>query len=278
MIHTIHHLIEQQTNLDVAFDYFSPEQLCFIKSKVLELECLLHTIHSYIRTYSFKNIQEEILFFKELKPMVVKEYIFMIWLQKIHLQSSHCTLYKKDLLKKQLQKTKKLFKTERFFYGYIKGEQTMFDAYYFTRLQEQNLQEQDYYINFDHKISCSHGYLKAKLLAHEKMQYCCADYLMGKPELVKEIETIPITTELKWTATKVEAVELLYALYYAGVFNNGTASVQQIAKLFDCFLEGEMGKNIYRDFVDVKNRKINTTKFLDKLSNGLKLKIAEELK
>ena len=72
---------------------------------------------------------------------------------------------------------------------------------------------------------------------------------------------------LKWTFTKTQLVELLYALYLIGCFNFGKASLNQIAtnfeKVFNCDLS-----HFSRDFNEMRIRN-DKTPFIDRLKKCL---------
>ncbi|WP_081965472.1 RteC domain-containing protein [Porphyromonas macacae] len=86
----------------------------------------------------------------------------------------------------------------------------------------------------------------------------------------KPKERLKVQTKLQWTATKVDLVELIYALYYARCINNGEAEIKNITEAFELLFNINLGK-YYRTYIDVTRRKINRSKFLCSL-----IKITEE--
>lgn len=257
---------------EVAYnDYFSEEGFEYIIKKIKELKSLIHQMHKDIQNYRFANQEEEIYFFKHLKPQVIKEFIFMNWLQKTYETTSAYSLQNREVLKELLAKLNELFIEEREFYRYVKSGETVSDVLYFTRLKPcvSVAEKYHYYINFDSKINCSHGHLKAQLMAYEELQH----YLIKRLSFLKKQEQVLLYTQsqstVTWTGSKIEAVELIYALYYSQVLNHGNLSITKISQLFDELLGTDLSKNIYRDLVDIKNRKSETTKFLTKLKKIL---------
>ncbi len=58
-------------------------------------------------------------------------------------------------------------------------------------------------------------------------------------------------------------------------FDNGNADIKQIAQSLEIFFNIELG-DFYHTYSELKNRKINRTKFLDNLRDTLIRKMDEE--
>ncbi len=79
---------------------------------------------------------------------------------------------------------------------------------------------------------------------------------------------------LKWTTSKTDLIELIYALHASGTFNNGKADIKEIAEYFQHIFNVELGQ-YNRVFYDIRARKINKTKLLDNLKENLIRRIKE---
>jgi hypothetical protein len=109
----------------------------------------------------------------------------------------------------------------------------------------------------------------ASILPHDSAIYQWATYLalqrashIIKQELTRQAQDGQCI--LRWTASKTNLIELLYALHASGVFNEGKADLKQIASEFERLFSTSLG-NYYRVFQDIRQRKINQTVFLDQL-------------
>lgn len=80
---------------------------------------------------------------------------------------------------------------------------------------------------------------------------------------------------LTWTSSKTALTELIYALHSKSSFNNGNTDIKHIAKIFELVFNVDLG-DFYHTFLELKNRKINRTKFLDTLREGLMQKMEEQ--
>lgn len=74
--------------------------------------------------------------------------------------------------------------------------------------------------------------------------------------------------KMTWTGSKTDLIELIYALYYAGFFNNGNTDIKEIAAYFEQVFNIELGK-VYRTFLEIRARKNNRTNCLDTLKEIL---------
>lgn len=74
---------------------------------------------------------------------------------------------------------------------------------------------------------------------------------------------------------KSALTELAYALYHQGVFNIGNASIKEIAKSFETMFNFNLGE-FYQTYIELRDRKINRTKFLDLLKENLLRKMEEQ--
>lgn len=75
-------------------------------------------------------------------------------------------------------------------------------------------------------------------------------------------------SRLFWTANKTDLVELIYALHTTGAINSGTADIKEMASVCERLFNIELG-DYYRTYLEIRSRKINQTKFLDKLKESL---------
>ncbi len=78
---------------------------------------------------------------------------------------------------------------------------------------------------------------------------------------------------LSWTGSKVELVELVYALDAAGCFNHGDATIKEIVTYIEIMFNIDLG-DYYHTFMEIRSRK-NGTAFLDKLIKVLNDRMEE---
>jgi len=228
--------------------------LTFIRNLISELK-------EFTRSYRFQSQAEEILFFKEVKPVFLSQYYYYKKIFTIRLFDSY-----KNAKGKQtnyytlLQRLEKSVAKNLEFYEYCMSGNTHMDAYYFTR-DSHNHQSPDR----DEIFSTGYDTKLAKILANEMVKR-----LIFK--LLNQTDTTqPVLT---WTGSKTDLIELIYALQVAEVFNNGTADIKQIADAIQVVFDTSLG-NYYRVFQQIRIRKSGQTNFLDQLKSKLAQKMDE---
>jgi hypothetical protein len=79
---------------------------------------------------------------------------------------------------------------------------------------------------------------------------------------------------MKWTGFKIELVELAYALHSISCINNGNIDVKEIIEAFSKLFNIELD-DFYRTYQDIRARKTERLKFLDKLKQSLQNRLDE---
>jgi hypothetical protein len=128
-----------------------------------------------------------------------------------------------------------------------------------------------FYFETDLSFSTSHDYKVAKIIANDLIQVYIEDQLYNEDQ--EDKSTAP--KKLNWTCSKVALIELIYALHYQGAFNNGNADIRLIAKYFESVFNVNLG-NFYQTYLELRTRKMNPTKFIDALREGLIRKMDEQ--
>ncbi|ASE60524.1 RteC domain-containing protein [Elizabethkingia anophelis] len=224
----------------------------------LIIKCLFD-VKKYILKRGFKNVDEEIRFFKYQKPIIVSKLIYYNAIYKIETRRPYGNKRTKKYFVKELKKLKRFFENNLDFYKYYRSNNSFFDEQFFVRGKHDiRLWLDTFYFEADHRFSTSHDYKVAKIIANDLIQVYLEDRLNNIN--VKKVSD----NSLIWTASKTALTELIYALYSHGAFNNGNTEIKLIAKTFEDAFNIELG-DFYHTFMELKARKINRTKFLDRL-------------
>ena len=230
----------------------------------------LSNVKECVSKRGFNNIDEEIYFFKYQKPVIVSKLIYYNSIYKIETRKPYGAKHIRKYLNKELKKLKRFFDTNLDFYKYYRSNNSFFDEQFFVRGKHDiRLWLDTFYFEADHRFSTSHDYKVAKIIANDLIQVYLEDRLNNIN--VKKVSD----NSLIWTASKTALTELIYALYSHGAFNNGNTEIKLIAKTFEDAFNIELG-DFYHTFMELKARKINRTKFLDRLCEALIKKMDEQ--
>lgn len=243
---------------------------CAIK-KLEELKAFFLQNH-----YSNKN--DEIAFFKEVKPQVISKLIYYNEIYNIEVNkpaASNKNIQK--YYKKELSKITEYFKENREFYKYYRTGSTCLDKKLFLRKKHDiRLTVDSYYFQSDYSFATSHDYKVAKIMANENLKVFIENLLKKyqdkKAATHQHKETIP---GLKWTGSKVALVELMYALHQEKVINQGDLSLNETAKNIEQMFNIKLGQ-FNRIYAEIKKRKtIEQSSFLSALKDNFIKRINE---
>jgi hypothetical protein len=269
-------LVDFEHELSLILNTYSNE-VEKAKKIIIFIEDTLKQLTEWLKNHVFETIQEEIKFFKEIKPNIVAKLIFY---KEILLLVATLPLDKNKRVKhfeKKLDAINQFHRKNREFIKYIKSHSSHFDELYFTRKKYKDLFLNDcVVINHDAKLCTSHDYLLAEVLANELL----ALHIENRIDTLNQscaITTNQISSNLHWTAKKIDLIELIYALHEAKVFDNGQADIKEITHVFEKAFQIDLGDNITRSFIDIKNRKTDQTRFLNQLQTALETKIENDL-
>lgn len=238
----------------------------------LVLEKLFQT-KQFILERGFSTVEEEIYFFKILKPKILSKLIYYNAIYKIETKKPYGgNKVIKKYLHNELSKLRRYFDNNREFYKYFRTNSTYLDHKYFVRGKHDiKLSLDTYYFESDHSFSTSHDYKVAKILANDLVQVYLEDQLFD----MNQKHRPSLGSNLNWTSSKTALIELIYALYAQGVFDNGNTDIKVIANTFENMFGIDLG-DFYHTFLELRNRKTNRTKFLDSLRESIIRKMDEQ--
>lgn len=236
---------------------------------IMELEQAFVDLKAFTVSYTFENEEEEIRFFKEIKPRLFCQLIYYRKLYNIEMnRPKGGEDEQRDYLKRQLCRLNDYFDANRDFYKYYRSNETHMDELYFLRQHPAiRLTMESFYFERDPQFSTAADFKMAKVIANDMVE----EYLNGELERMAhrhENGGMFIKEKLTWTAKKVFLVELIYALFHAGVFNNGRATLREIKTYMEDVFNIDLGTNPSVYYGEMKMRKIRTS-FLNLLKELL---------
>lgn len=265
---TLHRLKTTVNELEVEADC----SIQRIEAVILLIVECLSELKEYVLKRGFKNTDEEIRFFKHQKPVIVAKLIYYNAIYKIETKKPYGAKPIRKYLKKELKKLKRFFDSNLDFYKYYRSNNSFLDEKYFVRGNHDiKLWLDTYYFQSDQSFSTSHDYKVAKIIANDLIQVYIEDQLYHKFKKNKS----KAQKKLKWTGSKVALIELIYALHYQNVFDNGNNDIREVAQYFESAFGIDLG-NFYQTYLELRNRKMNRTKFLDALREELIRRMDEQ--
>lgn len=243
---------------------------------ILEISGALKKLKSCILRTKFASDSEEIDFFKNHKPLVLSKLIYYNDLFRIETRKpSGGEKMIRKYYRSELHRLKEFFEENVDFYGYYRTNSTYLDHKYFLRAKlDFRLTPDAFVYESDSRFSTSHDYKVARIMANDLLEVYLNDELLKLSRRNTEQYTVATPrTKLVWTDPKTALIEMIYALYYKGCFNNGSADIKEISSYFEAVFSIELG-DVYRTWIEIKNRSART-KFLTHLEEILSRKIEE---
>jgi len=212
---------------------------------------------------------QEILFFRELKPLLAAKLIYYNELYGYQCNKpfgSGKALRK--FYRQQLTRLDQFYSENHEFLKYYRSGEHYLDFQYFVRgKQKPNLSLDSFYLQADHRFCTSHDYVVARHLANIRLRTYLENELAALQGRANN-SGVAVPSALRWSASKVALTELIYALHAEGVFNEGRAELRELASFFESAFQTNLGQ-YHRTFLEIRERKSQRSKFLTALQETL---------
>ena len=254
-----------------------PFSLC--KQVIDYLQEIIGELKTFIISYSFTSKEEEIYFFKHIKPEVLSRLLYFTEIYNTEMRKPHGSI---EVLKKyyndRLDELTSYFESNLDFYQYYRSKATHLDSHYFVRGHiDFKLCPNCVPYDRDPEFSTCYDHKAAQILANDMLCIYLNKKLHGvdKQVIIAKSRSFLPEHPFRWTATKIAAVELGYAIYAAGILNNGQADIKEIMTFMEASFQIDLG-DYYRTYITMKDRKKDRTSFLNSLIKSLLKKMDED--
>lgn len=240
--------------------------------KALEASHLLgegiYRLKEFVVNYKFKDDDEEIQFFKVIKPRLCSH---MIYYRKVYNFEMNRPVGAVDVqrayIKKELAQIQDYIDTRLDFYRYYRSGSTYLDNCYFMRFNpDMDLYLDSSFFERDPLFSTNCDDKVAKILANDQFEV----FLKSEFENLENYKPNPgdaiyPKVGIRLEAKKTDIIELIYALHSIGSF--GSASLKSVVNFIEAVFTIELG-NYSRTFAEMKLRN-DPAPFLRRMKNGL---------
>lgn len=271
--------LEMQRKIE-SISYGEDDSASYAEEAVKIMLQIFEQLKASIKMRDFSSKEEEIEFFKIIKPSFSSKLIY--YNEIFRIETAKPIGSRKAIIKHYNAEEKRLneyFCKHFEFYKYYRSRSTNMDKKYFIRRKvDIKIGIESHFFQSDFEFNTSHDYLVAQIVANELLQH----FLHKKRKEVKAVQEESIRRNesnnhevINWTGSKVSLIELLYALQSSGVINNGNATLNSIATIAESVFNIKL-KQVSRVFLEIKSRKsIEQTAFLNQLKENLLKKIQE---
>jgi len=252
-----------------------PQEMLFYSEKATGLcSIAFHKLKEMVRKEGFESVNNEIIFFKTIKPMVFSKLIYYSEIYRLESRRPPGgKKYQKKFLNHEFKKLRNYFEEHHEFFHYYRTNQTSYDQNYYVRSTDNVFigSNINYHYLLDREFSTSHDEHVAHFMAYEQLEKYIDNELSKLKRIFGKQISLPFRQTqslLEWTGKIVWIVELGYAIDSLKIINNGKADVNDIILALAQAFNIKVVKP-YRIFIDIVGRKKEKTIFLDDLKQAL---------
>ena len=226
-------------------------------------------LKAFILSYTFQGEEEEILFFKEIKPRLCFRLIYYRKLHNVELDRPIGTEKQREYLTELLNDINKYNHKRLDFIRYYRSGSSHWDSLYFLRGQADTEQYMETFSHeFDPDFTTNGDFKVAKILSNDML----SDYLMQEIEALNDNNNLILgsfgfpAVKPTWEGTKAEFQEQILAWDSAATF--GDVPFTQLHSYMQNVFNIQVDGKLSRVLDDLKTRN-EPTPFINKLKNLL---------
>ena len=249
------------------------------KSKLIvpRLEGAFEELKSFVSNYSFKDNDEEIFFFKEIKPQLFSQLMYYNEVYSIEIRmpagSIEC---RKGYLEQIQSQIKFYFDMNLDFYQYHRSGSTHLDHIYFLRRKPCiQLPFDSSYFERDCYFSTCYDFKMTKILTNEKLSAYLNIKLAKLIQEDAEIDSSQDRSMLKWTEKKTALGEIIYGIDSLESVCLGNIDIKVLAKELGNLFDVDMS-SIFQIYGDIRKRKVDRTEYLNRMIKALSRRMDED--
>jgi len=236
------------------------------------LRNLLSEMKNHITEHGFSNDNEEIEFFKTIKPQILGKLFYYNKVFRIETASpvKDGKMYYK-YFSNEMHELKQEFKEYSYnsdFYRYYRSGRTDMDHIFF-QLGNININFglNSFAFEIDTNFSTYYDFKVAKIISNELLY----NYILSKTNTDEDENLMLLNNNIKslfWSDSKNALIELIYALYASGAISNRKVGISQISRVLQNLFNIQLG-DIHHAFHRMKDRSGERTTFLNQLKTSL---------
>jgi len=271
--------LQRQLEEDLErLSYGSSQPLEKLTSALRLIRQSLNRLKEDMEAHPFKDAQEQIDFFKYVKPSFYQWQIYYTELYTIETgfpigDAEKQTAY----LAQELRYIERFFQQYAFLYQYFKLDANELDNLYFIRGEDIQSVLIPNVPEVNPGFATSGDYLFSKFMAFEKIK----DWLIEKMLYMKGngVNPLQLNTEpddLKWTGETINLAEIGIGIYQTKQMNNGTATLAQIFRWLEEKLQVKIGVPSKRVSELRRRKRLSRTQYLDEMKENIISKLDKE--
>lgn len=200
------------------------------------ISSLIPEVRKEICGHKFVSSEEEIIFFKEIKPSLIKELYYFTEIYNIEMLNERNSISSEVEYYQEVVDTNKISFTKKSSQCvYFELNRTDLDIIYFTRNQTNNLYHTDSFSSYlDPDFNTFQDLNYSKHLARKEISI----YLKARLFYLKKISLYESTNlrphgNMLWSGKKIKLIQLVYCIAISECVNDGKISNEELIEFFE---------------------------------------------
>ncbi len=275
---TFYHNVQQKIKQDednITLDVYSSIEES--RKMSMTLNCALNELKSFVFEKGFKNVAEEIDFFRNMKPSVMGKLLFYNKVYRIEIgRPQSFGPIAEDYFNSELKRVENFYTDVRSceFYRYYRAGIHHHDNTYFCRGNvDMPIGLHGFAFNSDPNFTTYYDYKISKIIEADLLY----SYLIVRIEdsVLRNTKIDETFEQIRWTGSKSALVELIYAIHASESIGGSNFGIRKLVLLFQEMFHIDLG-DVHHLFHRMKYRGVNKTIFLDKLKASLEIYMDRE--
>ena len=261
---------------EISFQNLSPIKR--LTAALKPIRASLKKLKSYLDDHPFSSAEEEIRFFKYVKPDFYRWQIYFNELYTIEENIPFLDAEAQRLhFENELIYVQRFFREYSFQYEYYKRDAGELDSLYFIRGADKGSLLTPNVPELDVSFSTNSDYLFSKIKAFEMLREWLSERInhLKKNPLVS-YQPNSESDELRWTGDSINLAELAFGIHRTGQLNNGTATVGAIFRWLEDRFQVSIGIPSKRLSEIRRRTSISRTRYLDEMIEMVIQKLDKE--
>jgi hypothetical protein len=261
---------------EISFQNLSPIKR--LTAALKPIRASLKKLKSYLDDHPFSTEDEEIRFFKYVKPDF---YQWKIYFNELYTIEENIPFADADAqrlhFENELIYVQRFFREYNFQYQYYKRDANDLDSLYFIRGADNGSVLMPNVPELDASFSTNSDYLFSKIKAFEMLREWLSERINHlKKNLLISYQPGSDIDEMRWTGDSINLAELAFGIHRTGQLNNGTASIGAIFRWLEEKFHISIGIPSKRISEIRRRTSISRTRYLDEMIEMVILKLDKE--
>ncbi|MBC6112808.1 RteC domain-containing protein [Pedobacter fastidiosus] len=261
---------------EISFQALSPIKR--LTTAMKPIRQALKKLKSYIDDHPFASPEEEIRFFKYIKPDF---YQWQIYFNELYTIEENIPFADADAqrlhFENELIYVQRFFREYNFQYQYYKRDASELDNLYFIRGADNGSPLVPNVPELDASFSTNSDYLFSKIKAFEMLREWLSERINHlKKNPLASYQPGSDSDGIRWTGESINLAELAFGIHRTGQVNNGTASIGAIFRWLEDRFQVSIGIPSKRLSEIRRRTSISRTRYLDEMIEMVIQKLDKE--